>query len=86
MQADYTLVMPFIVKALLDKRARLAGQAQADGEENLFERSPEARGFLRPTAGYRLFEQRERLIAKLFDELKKNGSWLLESLKFPIAF
>jgi deoxyhypusine synthase len=85
MQADYTLVMPFIVKALLDKRAGFVQQAQAEGEEKLFERLPEARGFLRPTAGYRLFEQRERLTAKLIDELKKNSAWLLESLKFPIA-
>ncbi len=85
MQADYSMVMPFIVKALLDKRARLAQQAQAEGAENLLERLPEARGFLRPAGGYRLFEQRERLTAKLTEELKKNGSWLLESLKFPIA-
>ena len=85
MQADYTLVMPFIVKALLDKRARLAQQAKEEGEEKLFERLPEARGFLRPAAGYRLFEQRERLTATLIEELKKNGPWLKESLKFPIA-
>ncbi|MGB8259916.1 MAG: deoxyhypusine synthase family protein [Terracidiphilus sp.] len=83
MQADYSIVVPFLVKALLDKRARYAAQAEAEGEEALFAREPRARGYLRPRAGYRLFDQRDRLTEKLTGELKKNGEWLLESLQFP---
>ena len=40
MQADYSTVMPFLVKALLDNRKRYAEQAAEIGEEKLFERNP----------------------------------------------
>ena len=64
MQADYSMVMPFLIKALLDNRAPLCAEmAETEGEAALFQREPKARGYLRPTAGYRLFEQREELCA-----------------------
>ncbi len=70
---DYSVVMPFLAKALLDKRARLAALREELGEEALWERHPEARGYLRPTEGYRLFEQRERLIAALLEERRQQA-------------
>src|SRR5439155_6782624 len=61
MQADYSTLMPFIVKALLDNRKRYELQAAEIGEARLLEREPQARGYLRPREGYRLFEQRDEV-------------------------
>jgi deoxyhypusine synthase len=85
MQADYSMVMPFLVKALLENRARYERMAREDGEEKVFAREPKARGYLRPRAGYRLFEQREELCRRLTDDVRKNRAWLLESLAYPLA-
>src|SRR3984957_7675693 len=59
LQADYSMVMPFLVKALLDNRERYESQARELGEERLFASEPKAKGYLRPTEGYRLYEHRE---------------------------
>jgi len=83
-QADYSMLMPFIVKALLDNRARFEQRAAEIGEEKLFAENPKARGYLRPRAGYRLYEQRDRLIAQLKDALRTNGEWLRETLSYPL--
>ena len=48
MQADYSTVMPFIVKALLENRKRYEAQAAEIGLEQLFALEPKARGYLRP--------------------------------------
>jgi deoxyhypusine synthase len=85
MQADYSTVMPFIVKALLDKRKRFASMAAELGEEKLFAAHPEARGYLRPTAGYRLFDQRDQLVQRLTSDVEANKAWLLDSLKYVLA-
>ena len=85
MQADYSTLMPFLVKALLDNRKRYAEQAAEIGEVQLFERTPQARGYLRPRAGYRLFDQREELVRRLTEDVKANKDWLLESLQYPLA-
>jgi len=77
MQGDYSTVMPFLVKALLDNRARYAARAAEMGEAELFAEEPGARGYLRPIEGYRLFSQRERLCAALMTDVKKNREWLL---------
>jgi deoxyhypusine synthase len=84
MQADYSMIMPFIVKALLENRRRYAAMAEEMGEKKLFAKEPKAKGYLRPAEGYRLFDARERLTGKLFDELKKNGDWLQKTLKYPL--
>lgn len=83
MQADYSMVMPFLVKALLDNRARYQRWAERMGEEALFAKHPEARGYLRPREGYRLFERREALREALLDDVRGNRAWLLESLRDP---
>jgi deoxyhypusine synthase len=84
MQADYSMVMPFLVKALLDNRRRYEGMVAAEGEEAVFAREPKARGYLRPREGYRLFEQRGTLVERLTEDVRKNREWLLESLKYPL--
>ena len=85
MQADYSMVMPFLMKALFDNRARYQEMAENEGEERLFAREPKARGYLRPREGYRLFEQRARLNAELTNAVRNNRDWLLESLSYPLA-
>jgi deoxyhypusine synthase len=84
MQADYSMIMPFIVKALLDNRRRYEELARETGEAKLFRKEPKARGYLRPGKGYRLFESRDALTGKLFEELKKNRKWLLKTLHYPL--
>ncbi|MBN8730937.1 MAG: deoxyhypusine synthase family protein [Acidobacteria bacterium] len=85
MQADYSSLMPFIVKAILDNRARYEARAAEIGEEALFNEEPKARGYLRPRAGYRLYDERDRLIAQLKEALRANGDWLRETLHYPLA-
>ena len=57
--ADYSMLMPFVVKALLEKHSV---------------REP-----------YRLFEKRDRLVSNLKDAVRKNGEWLMDSLRYPVA-
>jgi deoxyhypusine synthase len=83
MQADYSTVMPFLVKALLDNRKRYAHLAAELGDEELFARDPKARGYLRPMEGYRLFEQREELCRRLKEDVSANREWLLDTLQYP---
>jgi deoxyhypusine synthase len=82
MQSDYTLVMPFLIKALLDNRKRYEDMVAAEGEETVFAREPKARGYLRARTGYRLFEQRENLVRRLTNDVRSNRDWLLKSLKY----
>ncbi len=84
MQADYSMVMPFLVKALLDNRERYEAMSERMGEAELFGQEPKARGYLRPREGYRLFIQREALCGRLRDEVRKNREWLLETLRYPL--
>ena len=84
MQADYSMVMPFLVKALLDNRARYEARAAAVGVEAAIAEDSRAKGYLRERAGYRLFEKREQLTAKLLDAVRENGAWLVESLQYPL--
>ncbi|MEO7145939.1 MAG: deoxyhypusine synthase family protein [Bryobacteraceae bacterium] len=85
MQADYSMLMPFLVKALLDNRARYRELGRSMGEEELFRQTPEARGYLRPRQGYRLFDQRETLCTRLLDQVRAQKDPLLESLRYPLA-
>jgi deoxyhypusine synthase len=72
------------VKALLENRARYAAMAESMGEEELYRREPHARGYLRPREGYRLFERRDALTARLMEEVRRNREWLEESLRYPM--
>jgi deoxyhypusine synthase len=82
--ADYSMVMPFLVKALLDNRARYAARAEEIGAERLFAEEPKARGYLRPREGYRLFERRQELVARLKQDVAANREWLMESLRYSL--
>ena len=85
MQADYSTLMPFLVKALLDNRKSYAMRAAEIGEEKLFAEDPKAMGYLRPQEGYRLFEQREELCRRLTVDVTANREWLLETLQYPLV-
>jgi deoxyhypusine synthase len=85
MQADYTTVVPFLIKALLDNRRRYEERAAQIGEEKLFNEDARARGYLRPRAGYRLFDERERLCERLLEDVRANAQWLRGTLQYPLA-
>jgi deoxyhypusine synthase len=85
MQADYSTLMPFLVKALLENRARYEKMAKEMGEEETFAKEPHARGYLRPREGYRLFSQREELVQRLNRDVEANREWLLDSIRYLMA-
>ncbi|MEM1447775.1 MAG: deoxyhypusine synthase family protein [Planctomycetota bacterium] len=85
MQADYSIVMPILAKALLDKRDRLRRLQDELGAETLKERHPEARGYLRGPGGDRLFEQRDRLVEALREEVRARREELLASSRYDLA-
>ena len=51
MQSDYSMVMPFLVKALLENRARYAANGGGGRRRSGVRPEPKARGYLRPTRG-----------------------------------
>jgi len=77
-QADYSTVMPFLVRALLENRERYERDEEAA-------QHPHAAGYLRSRKGYRLFEQREELCRRLTEDVRANREWLLESVRYPLA-
>jgi deoxyhypusine synthase len=85
MQADYSTLMPFIVKALLENRGRYEQMAREMGEAALFEKEPHARGYLRAREGYRLFAQRDELVDRLNRDVSANREWLLDSVRYLVA-
>lgn len=85
MQGDYSMVVPFLIKALLDRRKKFERLREELGEATLFERHPEAKGYLRSRDGYRLFEKREALVEKLKEAVRENADWLNETLTYPLA-
>ena len=85
MQADYSMVMPFLVKAVLDNRRCYEQMVAEEGEAAVFAREPKARGYLRLRAGYRLFDERRRLCESLMEDVRNNAEWLRESLVYPLA-
>jgi deoxyhypusine synthase len=85
LQADYTMVMPFLVKALLEKRARFERWSERMGAKALFAKHPAAKGYLRPREGYRLMDRREALTAKLLDELGGMERKLRAGLEYELA-
>ncbi len=84
MQADYSMVMPILTKALLDRRNRFAELDQELGRDTLLERHPEAAGYLRSADGYRLFEQREGLMSALFDVVRERLPELEKTCRYPL--
>ncbi len=85
LQADYTMVMPFVAKALLEKRARFERWKERMGEKALFAKHPGAKGYLRAQDGYRLMDRREELVQALLDELRGMQKALRSGLDYPLA-
>ena len=85
LQADYTTCMPFLTRALLEKRQRFERWSERMGFEELCRKHPAARGYLRPTEGYRLVERRDELVQRLFDELSRRRDALEAETPYPLA-
>jgi len=85
MQADYSIVLPFLIKALLDNRARYERLRDELGEEHLFANHPKAKGYLRSREGYRLYEKRDALTETLRLAVRDNKEWLEATLDYPLA-
>jgi len=85
LQADYTMVMPFLVKALLEKRARFERWHGRMGAKTLFAKHPAAKGYLRAKGGYRLMDRREELVRHLLDELRGMEKPLRGGLSYELA-
>jgi deoxyhypusine synthase len=85
LQGDYSMLLPFLVKALLDNRERYARRAEEIGMEALVAEDPRAKGYLRPREGYRLYDHRDRLVQTLLDAARENGDWLRKTLDYPLA-
>lgn len=85
MQTDYSTVMPFLVRALLENRRRYEELAAEVGEGELFDREPAARGYLRPRDGYRLFDRRAVLVDRLTEDVRNNEAWLRGTLEYELA-
>jgi deoxyhypusine synthase len=77
-QCDYSVVMPILAKALLDKRDRLARLREELGEKTLVERHPEARGYLRDARGFRLYDRRRELMDGLLARVRAERARLLQ--------
>ena len=85
MHADYSVVMPFLAKALLSKRARFETWAKRMGEDALFAKHPSARGYLRDREGYRLFDRRDELVKELLDAVRKDKKRIAGEIAYPLA-
>jgi len=83
--ADYSMIMPVVVKALLDNRKRYEARAREVGEDQAALEDPKALGYLRSRRGYRLYERREDLTRRLLEDVRANREWLAESLTYPLA-
>jgi hypothetical protein len=55
------------------------------GREALVAKHPEAAGYLRDRAGYRLFERREELLDKLRVDVAGRRAQMLEECDYPLA-
>lgn len=84
-QGDYSMLMPFVVRALLENRERYVRRAADIGADALVAEDPRAAGYLRPREGYRLYEKRGELVDILMGKVRENESWLRETLHYPLG-
>lgn len=75
---DYSMLMPIVAKALLEKRERLRVAVLERGLDAVCEDSPEAAGYLRDPAGERLYDRRDALVAELMDRVKAEAPRIRE--------
>jgi deoxyhypusine synthase len=55
------------------------------GREALFEKHPQARGYLRPRAGYELLSRRAELIEKLLSDVRRDAQRMRDGSRYPLA-
>jgi len=82
---DYTMVMSVIAHALLKERALYEDALNDEyggDREKLFERHPQARGFLRDPQ--RLYSKREQAMSFLDQEARKHVAEMRETLRFDL--
>jgi deoxyhypusine synthase len=73
---DYSMLMPIVTRALLEKRERLELRAAEIGLDALVSEHPEARGYLRDRDGYRLYDRREELCERLREAVRERADTL----------
>ncbi|MFA6100025.1 MAG: deoxyhypusine synthase family protein [Patescibacteria group bacterium] len=87
-QADYSMIMPFIVRALLEKRKRVI--KQYDAKKVHFPVREQDKGYLRgyATHPYRLYDLREELRSALLCKINepKQLKRLKSTFNFPLQF
>lgn len=83
--ADYSTIMPLIAWALIEKRKRFTRIYAQRGPE-MFKYHPEARGYLGQHGTWRLYPEREKLVAALFKKIGSKASLerLEKSMDFPL--
>jgi len=59
------MVMPFLVKALLDNRDRFAGIAERTGEQELFRQEPKGARLLAPARGVPVIQPAGSAVAEV---------------------
>ena len=87
MKADYTMIAPFMAQALLGKRARFQKLAETLGDDELFRRHPEARGYLNRLGQRRLYDRLGPMTVRLLDKMAKNATgddFLLRGMQFEL--
>jgi deoxyhypusine synthase len=70
-ECDYTQIIPWLIRGLIEQRQRFQRMLKELGPRKLFQRHPEARGFLRQTDPPRLFDRRDELMADLMARISR---------------
>ena len=88
MQADYSMVMPFLVKALLDNRERYAALAERLGEEELFRQETESARLSASARGLPFIQRAGRIVRAgcwRKSAITRNGCWRVYATLFRLT-
>ncbi len=87
MQADYTMVAPWMAQALLGKRARYQKLSEELGDTELFRRHSDAPGYLNRVGQRRLYDRMPHMTARLIGQIAhdpKNIEFLRNTMEFSL--
>jgi deoxyhypusine synthase len=84
LQADYTTVMPLLVAALLERRRKFAELRETLGEERCSPSSRRRAATCATRAGTGSMSIARVCSRNSSPRSRKNGPWLLDSLKYPL--
>ena len=73
-----------VFSSAIDMRRDVGGPDTSESDA-LFEKHPEARGYLRPRDGYQLLARREELVGKLLDDVRREAPRIREGSLYPLA-